>query len=91
MNHDTPKWSFQRPKDFERQVLNLPQSIRSKLSQVMIQLSTSYNPNQLGNKKKTKYGVYYTIRLSDDCRIAYAASQATRRTEIYRVSEHKNI
>jgi mRNA-degrading endonuclease RelE of RelBE toxin-antitoxin system len=91
MNHDGPRWDFQKPKDFQEQILKLPQSIRSKLTQVMTELSNSHKPNQLGNKKKAKYGVYYTIRLSESYRIAYASSQVTRRIEIYRVGDHEQV
>ena len=52
-------------RDFKKQVLELPQSIRPKLTQVMTDLSSAYNPNILGNKKRTKYGECYTIRISD--------------------------
>ena len=91
MNHDGPRWDFQKPKDFRKQILKLPQSIRPKLTQVITELSNSHKPNQLGNKKKAKYGVYYTIRLSESYRIAYASSQVTRRIEIYRVGDHEQV
>lgn len=39
MNHDGPRWDFQKPKDFQKQILKLPQSIRPKLTQVMTELS----------------------------------------------------
>jgi mRNA-degrading endonuclease RelE of RelBE toxin-antitoxin system len=80
---------FEKPKDFKKQVLNIPQSIRPKLTQVMTDLS--YNPNILGNKKRTKYGECYTIRISDSHRHAYAAKHATHKIEIYRVGDHKDV
>jgi mRNA-degrading endonuclease RelE of RelBE toxin-antitoxin system len=91
MSHDAEIWDFEKPKDFRKQVLKLPQSVRPKLTQVMTELSSAYNPNILGDKKKTKYGEYYTIRLSDSHRIAYAANHTTRKIVIYRVGDHKEV
>jgi mRNA-degrading endonuclease RelE of RelBE toxin-antitoxin system len=91
MSHDVERWDFEKPRDFRKQVLKLPQSIRPKLTQVMTDLSNSPNPNILGHKKRTKYGEYYTIRLSDSHRLAYAANHTTHKIEIYRVGDHKDV
>ena len=91
MSRDTEKWDFIKPKDFRKQVLKLPRSVRPKLTQAMTELSSAYNPNILGNKKKTKYGEYYTIRLSESHRLAYAANVETHEIEIYRVGDHKRV
>ncbi|PWU82716.1 MAG: hypothetical protein DLM72_00420 [Candidatus Nitrosopolaris wilkensis] len=91
MSRSIRKWDFKKPKDFRKQVLDLPQSVRPKLTEVMTQVSNADNPNLLGKKKKTKFGEYYTIKLSSSHRLAYAANFETHRIEVYRVGEHKHV
>ena len=45
MNRSIRKWDFKKPKDFRKQVLNLPHSVRPKLTEVMTRLSNTDNPN----------------------------------------------
>ena len=84
-------WDFDKPKEFRNQVLALPKSIRPKLTEVMTELSRAIHPNTLGTKKMTKYGEFYTIKLSDSHRLAYKANYKTRRIEVYRVGGHKEV
>jgi mRNA-degrading endonuclease RelE of RelBE toxin-antitoxin system len=91
MNRSIRKWDFKKPKDFRKQVLNLPHSVRPKLTEVMTRLSNPDNPNLFGKKKTTRFGKYYTIKLSNSHRLAYAANFETHRIEVYRVGEHKLV
>lgn len=89
MSHD--RWHFNKPKEFRDQAQALPKSLRPRLTEVMTELSTTPNPNSLGKKKHTKYGVCYTVRLNDSYRLAYISHHATHRIEIIRVGDHKDV
>jgi mRNA-degrading endonuclease RelE of RelBE toxin-antitoxin system len=54
----------------------------------MYELSESKNPNFLGKKKDTKYGMYHTIRLNDSYRLAYNTNFKTHEIVIIRVGTH---
>ncbi len=90
MNRSIRKWDFKKPKDFRKQVLNLPHSVRPKLTEVMARLSNTDNPNLFGKKKTTRFGEYYTIKLSNSHRLAYATILKLIGSK-YTVGEHKLV
>lgn len=92
MSRKPTKWQFQKPIDFKEQVLALPKPVRSKLTWVMTLLSESINPIGFGEKKYTKYGIFYTIRLNDSYRLAYdIVDYENRIIRIYRVGDHRFV
>ena len=82
------QWIFNKPKDFRKQVSDLPHNLRPILTNIMYQLSESKNPNILGKQKNTKYGTYHTIRLNDSYRLAYNTNFKTHEIEIIKVGPH---
>lgn len=87
-----PKWRFLKPKDFKDQVLKIPQTVRPRVTEVMTLLSESTNPLALGEKKNTKYGVFYTIKLNDSYRLAYNIMDSEIKIiQIIRVGDHRFV
>lgn len=82
------KWIFNKPKDFRKQVVDLPSNLRPILTNIMTQLSESTNPNFLGKKKNSKHGVYYAIRLNDSYRLAYYTNFQAHEIVIIKVGSH---
>lgn len=91
MSPDDINWIFVKPKDFRREVLKLPKQIRPKLTALMWQLSLSENPNELGQKKTTRFGVYYYAWLDETYRLSYHAIPSRKEIVIYRVGDHKFV
>ena len=91
MSHDPKKWDFTKPEDFRSQVINLPKSLRPKLTEIMTQMSESDNPIALHKKKITPRGEFYTEKLNDDYRLSFNVDFKNKRIIIIRVGDHKFV
>ena len=91
MSRNPKKWEFTKPEDFRSQVLNLPQSLRPKLTGVMRALSESDNPVSLHKKKITPIGEFYTEWLNGEYRLSFNVDFKNKRIIIIRVGDHKFV
>ncbi|MDN5866858.1 MAG: hypothetical protein L0H55_05595 [Candidatus Nitrosocosmicus sp.] len=85
-------WQFQKPKDFTKQVLALPKPVRHNLTRAMTLLAECPIPLIYGEKKITKYGVFYAMQLSSSHRLAFDILDNEKKIlRIIRVGDHRFV